>query len=525
MITLTGQSFIGNSRGSDSGQTFHASNPATGETLEPAFHGATLDELQQATQLAADAFTPYSLTSPAKRAEFLRTIAENIEAVADDIQPRMTAESGLPEGRCRMETGRTCGQLRLFAGLLEDGSWVNARIETALPDRAPVPKPDLRSMLRPRGPVAVFCASNFPLAFSVAGGDTASALAAGCPVIVRAHSSHPGTAEIVAGAVQKAVISCGLPEGTFSMLFDSGRKLAAALVQNPVIKAVGFTGSRTGGRALMDLAAARPEPIPVYAEMSSINPIFVLPGAMAERGEAIAKNLVGSVTLGAGQFCTCPGLVFTGGSDVFNETLASGFSELPSATMLHEGIAKNYQSCLATLGSQSGVETLACIDASGSQGGPAILKSTHSEFIANPALSAEVFGPSSLVIECSSQADMLAAAASLEGQLTATVHGTEEDIANAGELLDLLAQKAGRLIINGFPTGVEVCHSMVHGGPYPATSDGGSTSVGTGAITRFTRAVSWQSFPESALPDELKSSNPLGITRLVNGKLTTDPIA
>lgn len=524
-MTLTGTSFIGQSRGSESGQTFTVSNPATGETLEPAFHGATEEELQQALSLAKAAFTPYSLTSPAKRAEFLRTIADNIEALTDDIQPRMTAESALPEPRCRMETGRTCGQLRLFASLLEEGSWVNARIETALPDRAPVPKPDLRSMLRARGPVAVFCASNFPLAFSVAGGDTASALAAGCPVIVRAHSSHPGTAEIVAGAVQKAVASCGMPEGTFSMIFDSGRQLASALVQSPIIQAVGFTGSRTGGRALMDLAAARPEPIPVFAEMSSINPVFVLPGAMAERGETIAQNLVGSVTLGAGQFCTCPGLVFTGGSDSFNETLANGFSELPAATMLHEGIAANYQSCLATLGSQSGVETLAKIDASGSQGGPAILKATHSEFIANPELSAEVFGPSSLVIECGSQADMLAAAASLEGQLTASVHGTEEDLANATELLDLLAQKAGRLIINGFPTGVEVCHSMVHGGPYPATSDGASTSVGTASINRFTRAVAWQSFPESALPDELKSANPLGITRLVNGVYTTDPVS
>jgi len=524
-MELIGTSFIGHQRGSESGQTFQVTNPATGQVLTPSFHGATEQELQKALELAEAAFTPYSLTSPEKRAEFLKAIADNIESLVDEIQPRMTGESALPEPRCRMEAGRTCGQLRLFANLLEEGSWVNARIETALPDREPVPKPDLRSMLRARGPVAVFCASNFPLAFSVAGGDTASALAAGCPVIVRAHCSHPGTAEIVAGAIQQAVISCGLPEGTFSMIFDQGRQLASQLVQSPTIQAVGFTGSRSGGRALMDLAAARPVPIPVFAEMSSINPVFVLPGAMAERGETIATNLVSSVTLGAGQFCTCPGLVFTGGSDSFNEVLSKGFSEQPAATMLHQGIAKNYQSCLHTLSSQNGVQTLAKTEASGSQGGPAILKATHSEFIANPQLSAEVFGPSSLVIECETGADMLAAAASLEGQLTASVHGTEEEIANATDLINILAQKAGRLIINGFPTGVEVCHSMVHGGPYPATSDGASTSVGTASITRFTRAVAWQNFPESSLPDELKSSNPKGITRLVNGVYTSAPVS
>lgn len=523
-MTLTGHSFIGNSRGGESGPTFHAANPANGETLQPPYFAASAAELEKATQLAAAAFTPYSLTSPAERAEFLRTIAENIEAVADEIQERMTQESGLPEGRCRGETGRTCGQLRLFAGLLEDGSWVNARIDTAQPERAPAPKPDLRSMLRPRGPVAVFCASNFPLAFSVAGGDTASALAAGCPVIVRAHAAHPGTAEIVATAVQKAVNFCDLPEGTFSMLYDDGIDLGSSLVRDPAIKAVGFTGSRTGGRALMDLAAARHEPIPVYAEMSSVNPIFILPGAMAERGETIAENLVGSVSLGAGQFCTCPGLVFTIGSDSFNATLATGFSELSATTMLHAGIAKNYREGLRSLASQDGVESLASIASNGCQGGPAVLKSDHKSFLANPALADEVFGPSTLVIECGSTDDLRTAAATLEGQLTATVHGTEKDLEDASDLLNLLAQKAGRLIINGFPTGVEVCHSMVHGGPYPATSDGASTSVGTAAINRYTRAVSWQDFPESSLPDELKSANPLGISRLVNGTLTTDPL-
>lgn len=524
-MTLTGQSFIGGSRSSDHTQTFKATNPATGEQLEPAFLSASNEEVDQAIALADAAFLPYSLISPQERAAFLRTIADNIEALGDDIQPRMTAESALPEPRCRMETGRTCGQLRLFADLIEDGNWVGARIDTAIPDRAPMPKPDIRSMQRPRGPVAVFCASNFPLAFSVAGGDTASALAAGCPVIVRAHSAHPGTAEIVAGAIQSAVKSCGLPEGTFSMIFDAGIDHGTRLVQAPEIKAVGFTGSRTGGRALMDHAAARPEPIPVYAEMSSVNPIFILPGAMDERGESIAENLVGSITIGVGQFCTCPGLVFTQGSDAFTSTLTKGFASLPAATMLHQGISKNYADGIEKLEAQPGLETLSKIDSSGCQAGPAILKTTHDQFVNNPALSEEVFGPSSLVVECQSGDDLLTAAAALEGQLTATVHGTDEDLAGATDLLNLLAQKAGRVIINGFPTGVEVCHAIVHGGPYPATSDGGSTSVGTGAITRFTRSVSWQGFPDSALPDELKSANPRGIFRLVNGTLTTEPIS
>ncbi|MFT6239439.1 MAG: NADP-dependent aldehyde dehydrogenase, partial [Akkermansiaceae bacterium] len=358
----------------------------------------------------------------------------------------------------------------------------------------------------------------FPLAFSVAGGDTASALAAGCPVIVRAHSAHPGTAEIVASAIQAAVAECDMPEGTFSMLFDAGIDLGTALVKNPGIKAVGFTGSRNGGRALMDAAAARPEPIPVFAEMSSVNPIFIMPGAMAERAEAIAQGLVGSVTMGVGQFCTCPGLVFAGASDTFESTLKSGFSEAAPATMLHAGIHKNFTEGLSNLKGQSNVTTLGEGPTSENQATPTVLKSTASDFLNNPALQDEVFGPATLIIECESGRDMLAAAASLEGQLTATIHGTEQDLQRAAGLIQILEQKAGRLVINSFPTGVEVNSSMVHGGPYPATSDGASTSVGTGAILRYTRPVSFQGFPDSALPAELQESNPQGITRLVNGK-------
>jgi len=517
-MKLTGYSFIGSTRSTEDTSTFHASNAATGETLEPAFHSATTADLEKAVALATEAFPAYSQVDPATRATFLRTIASKIDALGPEITPRMMAEAGLPEGRCEGERGRTVGQLNMFATLIEEGSWVDARIETALPDRAPLPKPDLRSMRRPLGPVAVFCASNFPLAFSVAGGDTASALAAGCPVIVRAHSAHAGTAEIVASAIQAAVAECNMPEGTFSMIFDSGIELGTALVTSPGIKAVGFTGSRTGGRALMDAAAARPEPIPVFAEMSSVNPIFILPGAMAERGEQIAQGLVGSVTLGAGQFCTCPGLVFGNTSEIFESTLQSGFSEAVPATMLHGGILNNFANGLKNLLGQDGVDTLAGSSVNEeNKASPAILKTGSSDFIANPALNEEVFGPASLVIECGSKEDMIAAAKTLEGQLTATVHGTDAEIAGAGDLLAILEQKAGRLIINSFPTGVEVCSSMVHGGPYPATSDGASTSVGTGAIFRYTRPVSFQGFPDSALPAELQEANPRGISRLVNG--------
>ncbi len=519
-MNITGHSFLGSTRADDSSQTFHVSNAATGEPLEPAFHSASTEDLEKAVSLATQAFSSYSSVAPETRAEFLRTIAEKIDALGDEITPRMMAEAGLPEPRCNGERGRTCGQLRMFAGLIEEGSWVDARIETAEPDRAPIPKPDLRSMRRPLGPVAVFCASNFPLAFSVAGGDTASALAAGCPVIVRAHSAHAGTAEIVASAIQAAVAECEMPEGTFSMIFDAGIELGTVLVTHPGIKAVGFTGSRTGGRALMDAAAARPEPIPVFAEMSSVNPIFILPGAMAERGEAIAQGLVGSVTLGAGQFCTCPGIVIAGASEIFQSTLKDGFTEAVPATMLHTGILNNFANGLKKLQGLSGVDTIAEVSSDeDNKARPAILKASASDFISNPGLSEEVFGPSSLIIECGSKQDMIAAANSLEGQLTATIHATDEELAQAGDLLQILEQKAGRLIINSFPTGVEVNSSMVHGGPYPATSDGASTSVGTGAILRYTRPVSFQGFPDSALPAELQSSNPRGIARLVNGSL------
>ena len=527
-MKLEGYSIIGQGRGDGAGKTWQAKNPANGEELETVFHAESEEGLNRAVALAEEAFDSYGNSSSKQRAQFLRTIAEEIDAVEEALVPRMMGETGLPEPRCRGEKGRTVGQLRMFADLIAEGSWVDARLDLAQPNREPLPKPDLRSMQRPLGPVAVFCASNFPLAFSVAGGDTASALAAGCPVIVRAHAAHPGVAEIVGQAVQAAVAKSGLPEGVFSLIFDDSISLGTALAKHPGIKAIGFTGSRQGGRALMDVAAAREVPIPVFAEMSSINPVFVLPGALAERGSQVAEGLVGSVSMGVGQFCTSPGLVFLlgEGSDDFAKTVADGLGAVAPATMLHEGIASNYATGVKKMSAQDGVaqKTVVKSEADTCQAGPVVFETDFATFAGNPQLQDEVFGPSTLLVHCSSEEELHQASKNLEGQLTASVHGTEADLEEAGSLLALLAQRAGRLIVNGFPTGVEVCPAMVHGGPYPATSDGSSSSVGTRAIGRFTRSVSWQSMPEHLLPAELQSSNPLGILRLVDGAPSKDAV-
>ncbi len=525
-MTIEGYSLIGANKGAGRGGSWQAKNPKTNEDLETTFHAEDEAGLAEAVSLAETAFEVYGKTSGEERAQLLRTIADEIDVSEENIVARMMAESALPEPRCRGEKGRTVGQLRMFADLVAEGSWVDARIDLAQPNREPIPKPDLRSMLRPRGPVAIFCASNFPLAFSVAGGDSASALAAGCPVIVRAHSAHPGVAELVGQAVQRAVAKCNLPSGVFSLVFDDGIALGTALVQHPAISAVAFTGSRTGGRALMDLAAAREAPIPVFAEMSAINPIFVYPEALSERGQEIGAGLAGSVALGIGQFCTCPGLAFipSEGSDTFLAKLVEDLEKTAPGTMLHQGIATNYQTGIAEMGNQDGVEQLVTVEAANGQGGAALFKTNLSTFLANENLSKEVFGPSTLVVLCDNDEDFLAAAQTLEGQLTASVHATDGEISDATSLMEALSHKAGRLIVNGFPTGVEVCPSMIHGGPYPATSDGGSSSVGTSAISRFSRAVSWQTMPEALLPAELQNENPLGIWRLVDGELSKDPI-
>jgi alpha-ketoglutaric semialdehyde dehydrogenase len=522
-MELTGTSIIGFSRGSENGGSLFGVNPATGENLAPQYHSASEAEVEQAVKLAAAAFESYSQSSGAERAKLLRTIATNIEGLGDTLINRATQETGLPEGRIRSETGRTCGQLRLFASLVEEGSWVDARIDHADPQRQPLPKPDVRSMLRPLGPVVVFGASNFPLAFSVAGGDTASALAGGNPVIVKAHHAHPGTSELVGHAVTAAVQECGLHEGVFSLLYGSGSEVGTALVRHPLVKAGGFTGSRIGGRALFDVASSRPEPIPFYAEMSSVNPVVILPEALKQRSEQIATGLHGSVTLGAGQFCTNPGLIFLEDNEQ-SSALIARLAELMNSsatqTMLTAGISSSYQTGVATRAAAAGVETVAQSNGGGGcQAHTALFKTDAQTFVSDNGLGDEIFGPSTLVVTYKTRDELLTAIRSLEGQLTGTIHGTDEELANNNDLLAALEQKVGRLVFNSFPTGVEVGHAMVHGGPYPATSDGRSTSVGTRAIFRFTRQVCFQGFPDAALPNELKETNPLGIWRLIDGEL------
>jgi 2,5-dioxopentanoate dehydrogenase len=520
---LIGKSFIGAARGQGTTPAGQAIQASTGLPLEPVYHAATEQEIDRALALAAEAFPAYSALSGAQRAVFLREIAAQIEAVVEDVVARGPLETALPEARLRGETGRTTGQLRMFAALLEEGSWVQARIEHAQPDRAPVPKVDLRSMYRPLGPVAVFCASNFPMAFSVAGGDTASALAAGCPVIVIAHEAHPGVAEIVAGAVRRAVEKTGLPEGVFSVLFGGGRTVGVKVVSDPVIQAVGFTGSRAGGTALMKIASERKQPIPVYAEMSSINPVILLPGALARGEKALAEGFFGSLTMGVGQFCVNPGLVFlpTGAGEEFLAHLKELVTAAPAGTMLHAGISCNYGKLNEEYAKLPGVSVLAAsTQAAGTnQALPVIYTVGIQDYLADERLQAEIFGPTTVIVRGSVE-EILAAIPHLEGQLTGTIHATEEELAANQALLHALEKRVGRLVFNGFPTGVEVCHSMIHGGPYPSTSDGRSTSVGTLAIERYTRGVCYQSFPQSLLPAELQESNPLGIMRLVDGVYT-----
>jgi NADP-dependent aldehyde dehydrogenase len=521
-MELQGTSIIGFDRGSAGVETFTAFNPETGESVEPDFYSASADELSRAASLADSARIPYSNLPGKTRAIFLRKIADNVEALGDTLIERASLETALPNARFVGERARTCGQLRMFADLLDEGSWVDARVDHAIPDRQPVPKPDVRSMLRPLGPVAVFCASNFPLAYSVAGGDTASALAAGCPVIVIAHTAHPGTAELVGSALMHAAQSTGMPEGVFSLLFSKGFEIGQALVKHPAIKAVGFTGSRRGGRALMDIAAARPEPIPVYTEMSSVNPTFFLPGAIEQRGEGLVTGLHASVTGGAGQFCTKPGLIFLPESESstgFISNFKSRIAETVSSPLLTAGIQKSYDTASEKRADEvtDHFEKEAS-DLPGFAVNPSVFETTAIDFLNTPDLNEEIFGPTTLLIKSQSKEDLLEIARSLEGQLTASVHGTEKDLKEYADLIRILETKVGRLIFNGFSTGVEVCPSMVHGGPYPATSDSRSTAVGTRAITRFARLVCFQNFPDSALPDELREGNPLGLWRVVDGE-------
>ncbi len=524
-MKITGEMLLGSRNVRGTAGEMRAINPSTGQEMEPAFGGGNQQNVDEACALAALAFDAYRSTSLETRAKFLETIAQGLLDAGDVLVERVMNESGLLRPRVETERGRTVGQLRLFAELVRNGRWIGAILDSPLPERQPAPRPDLRMRKIPLGPVAVFGASNFPLAYSVAGGDTASALAAGCPVVAKAHPSHSGTSELVGRIIQKAVADCGLPEGVFSLLVGVDNSVGEALVAHPAIQAVGFTGSRKGGLALAAIAAKRPQPIPIFAEMSSTNPVFILPGALRQRGSTIAQDLVNSVTLGAGQFCTKPGLIIGIRDEAFHQLekdAATHLASKPSSIMLNAGIQSLYQSEAAHRKTVDGVRTLAVGQAAESVGTSAqsfLFATEAKQFLAMRALNQEIFGPASLLIACNNREELLAVAEQLEGQLAAALHMEDEDTALARLLVPILERKAGRIIVNGFPTGVEVTNAMVHGGPFPSTTDSRSTSVGPMAIERFLRPICYQNFPSQLLPDSLKDDNPLSITRLRDDKL------
>ncbi|MDP2699133.1 aldehyde dehydrogenase (NADP(+)) [Thalassospira sp.] len=502
---------------------FQADNPATGKKLPQTYQKGTKELVDEAVQAAHDCAEEFASLLPARRAAFLRTIADEIDARGDAITEIGTLETALPAARLQGERGRTVGQLRFFADWIEEGSWLEARIDSALPDRQPLPRPDIRVMHKALGPVGVFGASNFPLAFSVAGGDTASALAAGCPVVFKAHDAHPGTSEIVARAIAAAITKTGMPAGVFSLIHGGSRVIGQTLVTHPMIKAVGFTGSTGGGRALFDLAVSRPEPIPFYGELGSNNPVFLLPEIMAEKAADIARGWVGSLTMGVGQFCTNPGLLIALKGDAldrFVTTAAELLGDVAGAPMLTDRVSSAYHHVTDAM-SKHGKVTCALKrrDTDGPfEGSPAIYRVSAADWLAHPELAEEMFGPAGIIVECDSADQMVALSGTLIGQLTATVHLNDADSGLAAKLRPALEKCAGRILINGWPTGVEVCHSMVHGGPYPASTDSRATSVGSLAIKRFIRPVSYQAFPDALLPPALQNANPLGIPRLVDGK-------
>ncbi len=507
---------------------FHALDPSTGEALSQAYSEAALADVAQACALAAAAFPRFSSLAPDARAAFIDTVADRIAGLGDELTSTAMAETGLPRARLEGERSRTTGQLRMFAQLVRRGDWLEAAIDPAQPHRTPLPRADLRRMNLALGPVAVFGASNFPLAFSVAGGDTASALAAGCPVVVKGHPAHPGTGELVARAVRGAVSAYGLAEGVFSYLPGSSNALGASLVGDPRIKAVGFTGSRAGGLALVRLAQARSEPIPVYAEMSSINPVVLLPAALAVRAEALGTAFVQSLTLGAGQFCTNPGVVVGLASpdlDRFTAAAAKALAEAQPAVMLTPAIHAGFDKGVAALAAHPAVSQVGRgrVGEGVNQACGAVFLAEAEGFLANPALSQEVFGAAAIVVRCRDLDEMVQLVEGLEGQLTATLQLDGADHDQAARLLPVLQRKAGRVLVNGWPTGVEVTHAMVHGGPYPATADGRSTSVGSLAMMRFLRPVCYQDVPDTLLPPALQAANPWGLTRRVDGVQAPEP--
>ncbi|TDH23485.1 aldehyde dehydrogenase (NADP(+)) [Segetibacter sp. 3557_3] len=527
--TLTGVNFTGFTTSAESKKTFQAFSPASNNFLEDKFSYATESELKYVLELADRAFPVYRDLPALRRAEFLDAIADEIMALGDALIQRCSTETALPAARITGERGRTCNQLKMFAQLLRDGWWVDARIDTAQPDRQPLPKPDVRRMHIPIGPVAVFGASNFPLAFSTAGGDTASALAAGCPVVVKAHSSHPGTNELVSSAIIKAAKTTGMPEGVFSSVYLSHDDVVT-LVQHRAIKAVGFTGSRDVGMLLFKAANGRLDPIPVYAEMSAVNPVILMEGALQTKGEKIAKDLAGSITMGVGQFCTNPGLVLAIESDTtkkFLELLAGEITSTLPASMLNRNIAKAYNEGVKKRQDKADVLATAAREPNKDkyEAGAVVHTIDAEGFSAARELSEEIFGPASLVVMCKDETALISVLQSLEGQLTATIHATEADEQSLAPMISIITHKAGRVIYGGYPTGVEVCHSMQHGGPFPSTTDGRSTSVGTAAIYRFVRPVAYQDFPNHLLPEALRNDNPSNILRLVNNEWTNKPIA
>lgn len=488
-----------------SGSKTFETSPAHGPAHR--FAMGTVELVDVAVKAAEAAFEKYAGSSREERARFLDTIADEIEARAADITEIGTQETGLPAARLEGERGRTSGQLRLFAAHIRKGDYLDRRHDVALPDRRPAPRPELVMVQRPIGPVAVFGASNFPLAFSTAGGDTAAALAAGCPVVVKGHEAHPGTGEIVAEAIRVAIEKCGMPAGVFSLIQGGDRSVGQALVQHPLIKAVGFTGSLAGGRALFDLCAARPEPIPFFGELGSVNPMFVLPRALEARGEEIGRGWAASLTMGAGQFCTNPGIAIVvdgNAADRFVDAAADGLKQVEAQIMLTDGIAKAFNAGRDQVAQSGAARPVMVAKAEGRSASPALFETTATEFLANPQLHHEVFGPLGLVVRASSDEEMEAIARALEGQLTVTLHLDENDVAAAKALRPVLERKAGRLLVNGFPTGVEVVDSMVHGGPYPASTNFGATSVGTLSIRRFLRPVCYQNMPAALLPEDAR---------------------
>jgi alpha-ketoglutaric semialdehyde dehydrogenase len=521
-MPLNGHSLIAGKHVIGENGTASGFNPATNEPLEPAYTLISQDQLKAATSAAAEAFESFSTLDPETHAAFLDAIADNIDAIGDELIVRAGQETGLPAARLQGERARTTGQLRLFANVVRQGDFRGVRIDPAIPERAPLPRADIRQRQIPLGPVAVFGASNFPLAFSTAGGDTASALAAGCPVVFKAHNAHPGTGELVGQAVVKAVRDSGLHPGVFSLIYGPGASIGQALVADPAIKAVGFTGSQAAGISLMRTAAARPEPIPVYAEMSSLNPVLVFPGALKGDVDALAQQYITAVTGSSGQLCTSPGLLFapTGeAGDKLAAAVGRAVANCAGQTMLTEGIAGSWNAGTEALGKAAGVDVVGRGTEGATQNAPAptIFGTQINDFVSNHVLHEEVFGAASLVIRYSSTEDLIRAINRIEGQLTATLQLTEEDYAAAAPLIPALEQKVGRIIVNGWPTGVEVGHAMVHGGPFPATSDSRSTSVGTLAINRFLRPVAYQNIPQGLLPAPLRDTNPWHLNRLVDG--------